>query len=156
MNIKSLLVIVVLILGGAWYFNFFDNPEDTITKFGESVNNLDVEGILDTVDPAETKKFRAVTGLLGAVSYKVLGIDIVNTLLPMLPFAADYARANDDGSIPELHFEFIHTDMNLLRTEATVNAYLIDVTTNEKEEGIFHLKKIDRKWRIMNVEDVLN
>lgn len=155
MKLKSLLVIVVLIGVGLWYFNFFDKPEDTISKFGDSVNSLDLEGMLETLDPAQTKMARAVTGVLGTVSKAMVGVDVVDTLVPLLPFLVDYVRSNDDGSIPYIRFEYINTEMNLLRTEATVKAYLIDDTTNERQEGIFQLKKIDRKWRIMNIKDVM-
>ena len=155
MKLKSLIVIVVLIGVGLWYFNFFDKPEHTINKFGDSVNSLDLEGILETLDPAQTKMARAVTGVLGTVSKAIAGVDVVDTILPLLPFMVDYVRDNDGGTMPYLRFEYISTEMNLLRTEATVKAYLIDDTTNQREESTFHLKKIDRKWRIMNIKDVM-
>ncbi|MCU9613102.1 hypothetical protein OEV98_06000 [Caldibacillus lycopersici] len=153
---RNSAIVVLLCLVGLWYFGYFDKPEDTVAKFGDSVNSLDLDGILETLNPEETKQVRAVSNLLGTVSEAISGVNVVDTIVPLLPSLVGYVDENSDGSMPKLDFEFLHTDMNLLRTEATVeaNVQFTDENGNTEEQACtIYLEKQDRKWYIMDMVD---
>ena len=83
------IALIVLITGGGYYIynQFFnDKPVAIVKKLFDAINNKDINGLVECLDPKTEKMYNVANNVAGALLGKVIGINInPKDILDFLP-----------------------------------------------------------------------
>jgi hypothetical protein len=144
------LLVVAILAGGylAYRYFFGQQPRDTVAKFFDSVNEMDINAMVGCFDPTYEKAFKAVTGLLS----DYIGIDLQD-VIDIVPALYDFGLFSSGG------YELQHADYRILSEEIQNNRATVtcDMTlrysdgSTSSTTGVLILEKFGSDWRIVEV-----
>ncbi|MCA1055204.1 hypothetical protein LCM10_09410 [Rossellomorea aquimaris] len=151
---RMMLFLVVMVCAGVFltYMGYFAKPEDRVNAFVDAYNHQDMNAMFEMVKNPEVDKMKSVLKFTGSISEALLGVNVSELLVDFLPISEDVLGYK--GS--RMHAEITGSDMDLLRTEATVHAEVRTESSesdqsSEIQDLVFYLMKIDRVWYITDV-----
>lgn len=119
-------------------------PEETLKDFGEALNALDADGMLECMDEKTKKSITAsmniAMGLLGALTDISLGFD-AEDLLAALPLFQRFIPM-DSGDYPSVDFQATQTYIS--GDKATVYFYEV----NSGDSSVVNMVKEDGQWKL--------
>ncbi|QHE63331.1 hypothetical protein FHE72_21835 [Rossellomorea vietnamensis] len=148
------LFLVVMVCAGVflYYMGYFAKPEERVNAFVDAYNHQDMNKMFEMVKNPEVDKIKSALKFTGSISEAVLGINVAELLIDFLPISEDLLGYK--GS--RMYAEITGSEMDILRTEATVYAEVKTESnqSNEIQNLVFYLKKVDRTWYITDVKEM--
>ncbi|MCH5190733.1 MAG: nuclear transport factor 2 family protein [Oscillospiraceae bacterium] len=140
--IVALAVVTVTVVVGISIVNkVIDSPKNTIEKFEEAYNSLDVEGMVECFEPSVQALYSGANSLLG----NYLGVDF-NTIAALAPFIA---RFDEDFADQQPQIKIDIKDIEKTSdTTAVVYCEMSYTYASDAEECAIEMVKVDGEWYI--------
>ncbi len=152
-GVKTVVIVllVIALLVGAFlaYQHFFgQQPRDTVAKFFNSLNNMDINGMVSCLDPMTEKAFKATAGLLS----DLIGFDM-QYVIDLLPSLANFGIFNYGGNeMPHVDYKILSQEIRNNQAQVTCDMTLSYSDGNtQSATGIIILEKFGSSWRIIEV-----
>ena len=119
-------------------------PEYTVYKYIDSMNNLDLEGVLECIEPGQRAMAEGLLEVVGAITGGS-GKDVKDFLSAG---TALYALAGEEESVID-EIDYIVTDVEEYDDEAVVYGY----DDNSGKELTFYLIDVDGEWYLRDFDE---
>lgn len=123
------------------------SPKSTVRRLEKSIQQMDVNGIIDCFEPKYSKGMRAVIKLAGGF----LGVD-GEAIFDLLPFLVDISAAYDENvSNQKEYFESIKIEVTDITYNEDKSEARVAVTISaggESQSDYLDMVKDDGKWYI--------
>lgn len=123
-------------------------PEDTIEAFETAMNEMDVDAMLECIDPKVVKGMKTGMDLMLKAVGKISGVDISVTtedLLSMFPLMKGITEVYGQGQLEYPKVNFQTTETYIKGDKATV--YFTEMNTGENT--VINMKLNEGKWVII-------
>ena len=137
----ALCLMMVFLVGCS---NAQSTPEGTIKRFEQSIQKMDIDGMLDCFEPSASKGVRAALKIAGSL----LGVS-AEDVIDLIPFAMDVGLASGDQTalsaerqLKQFSLQVVSVDYNQNRTRATVTIKYEGMTDSVEmvmEQGSWYL-----------------
>lgn len=157
LKIATILILIASVLVGALYYTTYliPKPSDTVEKFVQAFNDKDLNKLISCFDPKIEKAYNATSNIL---SNFLFGINL-RDLADLFPVLYESLKlASGDATDVKMKIVNIKSE-EIFGNDATVVAEIELITYDQKGLSSkdkcnfrFSLKKFDEGWRIINTE----
>lgn len=149
-----LLLLLIIVSAAGCSMPKSSSPGNTIRNFFNSYNKLDVDGMLDCIEPTTAKGVKALFNIADGVLGGILGVKIsVKDVLDVLPLFASFMDGYGDIKMPRINIISMSTATDGNYSDVSVKLNVVSDGQTESFSGVFEMKLIDRKWYIVNIRE---
>ena len=125
-------------------------PEKTIQNFVTAYNKLDMNAMLDCLEPTQAEAVRSLVNIAGSLTIGVSGQDLLN-IMPLFSGMSTYdATGNLVSATPELEIDVKDTKISGNAATCTVDMRVTIAGETQQQETTISLEKQDGVWYIVN------
>lgn len=157
---KKLIVVIAVVAvvagGGYFFFSQQQTPTHKVQEFVDATNALDVDKMVDCMDPATQTAFSFAKGVLGGVAGEMgfgSDVDVVDLFVGMAALSMDY-QSLSTGEDYSYHISLIDPVEKVEGDTATVDCTMrLDMSAGGSEQtqdcpASIKLQKYDGEWKI--------